>query len=364
MSTALTIRGLRRSFGRVVALDGIDLDVGVQEVMALVGPSGCGKSTLLRLVAGLLAPHAGTIDVGNRRLTGAGMFVPPERRGIGIVFQEHLLFPHLTVEANIAFGLDQLPRRERRSRVEDSLRLVDLTGYGDRYPHELSGGERQRIALARALAPGPSLVLLDEPFAALDPNLRNQVRAETVDILRRANATAVLVTHDQREALGVCDRLVVMRDGRVEQEGAPATLFHAPANRFVGAFLGEADFLPARTAASGDLVTELGPCPGRAGFGTRDVEGDVEVMVRPHEVEIVGSADGTARVVRNEFQGAFVLYTVELPSGQHVRSLQPHTSSLAVGDTVDVRFDPGHVPALLPGASGTGDAVTSDPTLL
>ena len=209
---ALQVRGLRRTYGPIVAVDGIDLEVRTGEMVALLGPSGCGKTTALRLIAGLENPDAGTIEIAGRRVAGPGGAVPPERRRVGMVFQDHALFPHLTVADNIAYGIRRDP--DRAVRVRELLELVSLPEAGHRMPHELSGGMQQRVAIARALAPRPDIILLDEPFSNLDAALRTQLRGDLREILRAAGATAVLVTHDQDEALTLGDRMAVMVRGR------------------------------------------------------------------------------------------------------------------------------------------------------
>ncbi|MQA86389.1 MAG: ATP-binding cassette domain-containing protein [Streptosporangiales bacterium] len=343
----LELRGISKRFGSVVAVDEVSLEVAEGELVALVGPSGCGKSTLLRLVAGLEHPDRGEILVRGDRVAGPRAWRPPERRRVGIVFQDHALFPHLTVAANVAFGLDGWPAARRRARVDEVLDLVAMSGYADRYPHELSGGEGQRVALARALAPQPAVLLLDEPFSNLDRNLRVQIREDTTAILERAGVTVLFVTHDQQEALAVGRRVAVMRDGRVEQADLPDRVFHAPTNRFVATFMGDADFLPARLDRR-ELVTEAGRLPAPPGLGGAAGEAGMEVMARPHEVAI--DPDGRdARVVAAEFQGAFVLYRVALASGRIVRSLQPHTAVYPVGTRVAVTLQHGHTPTVMVG---------------
>lgn len=339
---ALCVRALTHRYASTVALDGVSLDVAQGEFLALVGPSGCGKTTLLRAVAGLLRADEGRIAVAAREVMGDS-WVPAERRGIGIVFQDHALFPHLDVAGNLAFGLRSLARSQQRDRVREVLELVGLVGYERRYPHELSGGERQRVALARSLAPAPAVMLLDEPFASLDHNLRVEVRAETGRILRAARTAVLFVTHDQQEALALGDRVAVMRSGRIEQIATPEVVFHQPATTFVATFLGDADFLPAEYNGNGSLHTEAGSCAA-----PDNVPADrIQVMVRPHEVRLEARPDGAAKVVGGEFQGGFILYEVELPSGRRLRSIQPHTLKLEPGASVDVALDHGHAPAVL-----------------
>jgi iron(III) transport system ATP-binding protein len=338
---ALALEAVTKRYGRVEAVSELSASVTAGEVLAIVGPSGCGKSTTLRLVAGLEPPDRGRISVGGKVVAGDRDWVSAEHRRVGLVFQDHALFPHLDVAANVAFGLHRWAPAARRARVAETLELVGLAALSERYPHELSGGEQQRVALARAIAPEPVAVLLDEPFSNLDRNLRSRVRADTLAVLQRTGATAVLVTHDQEEALAVGDRVLVMRAGRCEQLDEPQRVFHAPATRFVAAFMGDADFLPARREPAG-LVTDIGPVPGPA------PEGAVDVVLRPHHVTLSPDVDGASRVVGAVYQGAFSVYTVRLPSGHTVRSLQPHTVALAPGDPVRVGLAPGAEPAVLP----------------
>ncbi|WP_373302167.1 ABC transporter ATP-binding protein [Streptomyces flaveus] len=257
----LHVEGLTKSYGDGdPVLRGLDLTVPTGALAAVLGPSGCGKTTLLRIVAGFLRADAGTVRVGDRVLTGpgAGVHVPPERRRVGIVPQEGALFPHLSVAHNVTFGLKGVDRAERRRRTDEMLELVGLAGYGDRMPHELSGGQQQRVALARALAPRPQLVLLDEPFNALDSALRAGVRADVRTALRATGATAVLVTHDQQEALSTADLVAVVRDGRVAQCATPQDLYRHPADPWVADFVGDAVLLPGTVETDGTARTPLG----------------------------------------------------------------------------------------------------------
>jgi iron(III) transport system ATP-binding protein len=305
----LRVRGVRKRFGATVALDGFDLDVHRGTVLALLGPSGCGKTTALRIIAGLERPDAGEVWVGDRRATGPGVHVPPERRRIGMVFQEGALFPHIDVAANVGFGLPT----GSGARVSPVLDLVGLRGLEDRMPHELSGGQQQRVALARALAPGPEVILLDEPFANLDASLRNRVRGEVRGILRDAAATAVIVTHDQEEALAVADHVAVMDRGRILQTGPPHEVYDAPAHREVAALLGEANFLTG-TVGEGTVLTILGPIPAPAA-----ADGPVEVMVRPEGIQVEAEATAEATVTDVEFYGHDQMVAVRLSDGSRVR---------------------------------------------
>lgn len=324
---ALTLRGVTKRFGDTVAVAGVDLDLADGEILALVGPSGCGKSTLLRTVAGLIDIDDGVVQLGDTVVDDGRARVAPEHRRVGLVFQEHALFPHLSVGDNVAFGVRDLPRADKLARRDEWLDLVGLADYAQRFPHELSGGERQRVALARALAPHPRLMLLDEPFASLDPNLRRQIRGDVVGLLRATGTPAVFVTHDQDEALAVGDRVAVMRAGRIEQIDDPVTVFHRPANRFVAGFMGEASFLPVRQGQ-----TELGPVDEPAGLA----------MARPDDVTFAVAPDGGSAVVAAEFRGATWAYTLRLPSGQLIGSTSSHLDHVPPGTAVDVALVPGH----------------------
>ena len=341
---AVELRGVWKRFGSTTAADDVSIALAPAEFLTVVGPSGCGKSTLLRMVAGLLEPDAGEILIAGKTVSSRGIWVPPEERAVGLVFQENTLFPHLTVSGNIGFGLKGRSKAGISGRVNEVLQLVDLPGYGERFPHELSGGERQRVALARAIAPAPAVLLLDEPFANLDPNLRAQVRAHTVEILRRAGASALFVTHDQQEAMSVGDRVAVMNRGRVEQIGPPKDVFHVPRSHFVASSLGEAYFLPAWHTGGGELSTEAGRCPSPESVP----DAPMEIMVRPHDVTFTVDPEGDSVVTAVEFQGAFLLYEIALPSGRRIRCLLPHTLEVPSGTRVSVRLEHGHVPVVLP----------------
>jgi iron(III) transport system ATP-binding protein len=332
--TALHLDHVTKRFGDVVALDDVSLTLGDAEVLALVGPSGCGKSTLLRAIAGLHAIDGGSISLGERVVDDGRIVIPPERRRVGLVFQEHALFPHLTVVDNVAFGVRD---GDARLRAAEMLDLVGLGQYARRYPHELSGGERQRVALARALAPNPSLMLLDEPFASLDTNLRSRVRDDVIEILRSTETPAVFVTHDQHDALAVGDRVAVLRTGHLVQEGTPIEVFHQPVDRFVASFMGEADFL---TVAS--VNSDFGPVEFEVPTAPATL-----VMARPDDVDFLVDDSGTAFVERAEFRGTEWCYTIRLASGNSVRSLRSHVDQVAIGQRVTVRFNDGHLPVVL-----------------
>ena len=307
MSVAL--HGVAKAFGTTRAVAGVDLKLSRGELVSVLGPSGCGKTTLLRVIAGFEAPDAGTVVVGGQTVAGDGQWVPPERRRIGMVFQDYALFPHLRVRQNVAFGLARRDAAERERLTAGTLDLVGLQHKGDRYPHELSGGERQRVALARALAPEPELVLLDEPFSSLDATLRADLRREVALILREAGATALLVTHDQEEALTLGDRLAVMREGVLVQAGVPTDVYARPADRWTAQFVGEVNVLTG-VAAGASVRTEVGELTL-----TAPASGPVHVALRPEQLRLESGRNPNAEVVDRDFRGHDVLYRLRHQTG-------------------------------------------------
>ena len=334
---AIRVRSVAKAFAAQRAVEDVSLDVEAGTIAALLGPSGSGKTTLLRTIAGFERPDSGTVEIAGRVVAGPGVMVEPEERRIGMVFQQGALFPHLTVEGNVGFGA------RRGERAAECLELVGLAHRASAFPHELSGGERQRVALARAMAADPEVVLLDEPFAALDAGLRETLREEVVGILRAAGASALIVTHDQAEALSLADRVAVLRDGRIAQVGTPEEVYDRPSSRWVAEFLGEADVLPG-TIEDGSALCELGR------FAVEDeLTGAVDVVVRPESVAIGtgatvrGAAEGV--VVDRSFYGHDQLVCVELRSGLKVRSRRLGFPAWHPGDHVKVWVD-GPVTAL------------------
>jgi iron(III) transport system ATP-binding protein len=336
------IRGLSKSFADIDAVRELNLDIERGELLAVLGPSGCGKTTLLRTIAGFERPDAGRVVVSDEVVAGPGRMVPPEKRRVGMVFQDYALFPHLTVEGNVGFGLSTRSRDERMGLTQRTLELVGLQHKAGCPVHELSGGERQRVALARALAPEPELVLLDEPFSNLDATLRAGLRREVELILRDAEATALLVTHDQEEALSLADRLAVMRDGQIVQVGPPVEVYGSPATRWAAQFVGEVNVLSGVARGSG-VETELGVFDLRA-----PATGSVQVAVRPEQLELSAGRDGNAQVVAREFRGHDVLYRLRHEGGKMLLVQLPSLQLHDVGDQVFVRpASPAAVTALV-----------------
>ena len=343
---AISIRGASKSYGTVRAVKPAWLAVERGELFAVLGPSGCGKTTLLRLIAGFERPDDGLVEVAGRPMAGPGVWVPPEKRRIGMVFQDYALFPHLTVADNVRFGLRGSDGRRRRrggveGRARSALELVSLQHKAERYPHELSGGERQRVALARALAPEPEVVLLDEPFSSLDATLRAGLRREVELILREAEASAVFVTHDQEEALSLADRVAVMRDGSVIQTGTPEDVYYRPADRWTAQFVGEVNLLHGVADPVG-VATELGffelALPADPGV--------IRVAVRPEQLELRPDDGGNAEISDREFRGHDVLYRLRHETGGVVLVQRPSVELYDVGQRVRVRPGRGAVAPL------------------
>jgi iron(III) transport system ATP-binding protein len=326
----VAVRGLTKRYGSVLAVDDVDLDVRPGELLALLGPSGCGKTTTLRLLAGFEHPDAGEIRLNGLPVAANGTFVPPEKRRVGVVFQDFALFPHMSVADNIGYGIVH-DRSRRQRRLAEMLELIGLADAAARYPHELSGGQQQRVALGRALAPEPALVLLDEPFSNLDAALRARMRFEVREILTRAGATAVFVTHDQEEALSLAERVAVMRDGRLIQVDAPADLYARPVDPFVATFVGDADSLPG-TSDGSTAGTPIGPL----GLLEGTAPGPVDVVLRPEQVRVWLDGSGIGAVARIEYFGHDQLVEVDLPGGHRVRSRLGSARVLVVGDRVSL----------------------------
>jgi iron(III) transport system ATP-binding protein len=315
----------------------------------LLGPSGCGKTTVLRAVAGFERVAAGEIRLSGEVVSAPSVHVAPERRRVGMVFQDHALFPHLDVAENVGFGLREVRAAERARRVGELLATVGLERLGRKYPHELSGGQQQRVALARALAPRPNLLLLDEPFSSLDVDLRERLSIEVRDVLKRFGTTAVVVTHDQREAFAMADEVGVMHDGRIAQWDRPYELYHRPASQFVADFVGEGVFLPGRVVGAREVETELGRLAARipddCGAGCASCRDGcaVSVLLRPDDVVHEEAASMRAEIAAKAFRGAEFIYTLRLPSGLRILSLVPSHHDHAVGEKIGIRLHVDHV---------------------
>lgn len=341
-AAALVIDGLTHAYGaESEVLRGVSLCLHAGEIVSLVGPSGCGKTTTLRLVAGLERLQAGAIQVGDQLAAAPSLHRPAEARNVGMMFQDYALFPHLTVAENVAFGLSKLDSAERRARALAALKDVGLDDYADRYPTTLSGGQQQRVALARALAPRPNVVLLDEPFSGLDAELRRKVRADAIHLLKAADVGALMVTHDPEEALFMSDRIAVMRDGRIDQYGAPKDLYSNPASPYVARFFGEINELSG-TVHGGVVETPLGPAPA---VGLQD-GAEALVMTRPEHLLLGDAARRTGRAVEGRigfarWLGRTALIELKLPNGQNILARTTDQEWPEDGAAIDIAMDPG-----------------------
>lgn len=347
----LVIEAVAFAHAQRTVLSGFGLRLAQGRIGCLLGPSGCGKTTVLRLVAGLARVAAGRIEVGGRTISSPTVHVPPEARRIGLVFQDHALFPHLTVAENVAFGLTGVERARRGERVAGLLAALGLTGRERNYPHELSGGQQQRVALARALAPRPQILLLDEPFSSLDAEMRERLGGELRRLLVEEQVTALLVTHDQHEAFALADEIGVMHDGRIEQWATPYQLYHQPASRFVADFVGQGALVKGVVLDRHHVRMELGVLAGEVpmecvqGCAACERDCHVDILLRPDDVVHDDASPRTARVVHKAFRGADILYTLRLPSGTEVLSLVPSHHNHALGEEIGLRLDVDHVVA-------------------
>lgn len=336
---ALTLDGVFKTFGGRAVVRDVSIALGHGEILSLVGASGCGKSTLLRLIAGLETPSAGAIAIGGRPMSDDSIFVDPEKRGVGFIFQDYALFPHLTVARNVRYGLRGVPSAKAAAIAGEMLERVGLAGFGDRHPHQLSGGEQQRVALARALAPKPHLLLLDEPFSNLDRRLGDRVRARTLALLRELEAAAILVTHDPEEAMASGDRVALMREGGIVQIGPAEELYHRPTSREAADFFTAASALPGRRVDA-HVATPIGSFPAPDGLA----EGEAaDVYVRARSVRLVAEGDGVAaRLLTRSFVGHG--YELLLKIEGMEEPLRAHVGAAdvgKVGDVVHVRVNPG-----------------------
>jgi iron(III) transport system ATP-binding protein len=346
----LELHDVVQRYASHTVVDGVSFCVATGGIACLLGPSGCGKTTLLRCIAGFETIAAGEIRIDSARVSDAGSRVAPERRRIGMVFQDYALFPHLTVAANIGFGLSTLAASQARARVEQLLATVGLDGLGEAYPHELSGGQQQRVALARALAPRPQLILLDEPFSNLDVDLRERLSFEVRHILKSEGMTALLVTHDQHEAFAMADEIGVMSCGRIQQWDTPYNLYHRPANRFVADFVGQGVFVPGVVLDDLRVEVELGVLESRLPLACTG-GCSVDVLLRPDDVIHDDRSALQAEVLNRAFRGAEFLYTLRLDSGTQLVSLVPSHHNHAVGERIGIRLDVDHVVAFRTGSA-------------
>ncbi len=342
MEHLLEIEELHCSYGATPVVHGLSMTIHEGMLACLLGPSGCGKTTVLRAIAGFEPVTNGSIRLYGEEVSRNGWSLPPEKRKLGMVFQDYALFPHLSVADNITFGLGNVSRKTQAATVDRLLELVNMEGANQRYPHELSGGQQQRVSLARALAPEPGLLLLDEPFSNLDVELRERLVADVRDILRLQGTAALFVTHDQHEAFVMGERTGVMNQGHIVQWDTPFNLYHEPVNKFVADFIGEGRFLSGRMVTPDSVETPLGIISGNRAYPWP--KGcPVDVLLRPDDIVINGIEGFDAKITGRAFRGAETLYTLQLPEGNEILSLMPSHRDFIVGEKVNLSVNVDHL---------------------
>ncbi|QFU21525.1 ATP-binding cassette domain-containing protein [Shewanella sp. YLB-09] len=333
MST-LSIQGVHSDYQGEQVLKGLDLTLEKGEIVALLGPSGCGKTTLLRAIAGLQAISAGEVKINGEVLSGSNVFVPSERRGVGMIFQDYALFPHLTVAENILFGVKDTNKVHRQHRLDEMLELVKLDGLSERFPHELSGGQQQRVSIARALAYEPELLLLDEPFSNIDAKVRGEMMLEIRNILKQRNVSAVFVTHSKDEAFVFADKLALFKDGYIVQYGTAEELYTAPKDRYVADFLGSGNYIPASVKDSFSVETPIGSLKSTSQL-THPVSYQGEILLRPQQIEIIADESGAGVIVERRFLGNICHYQVQI--AQDFYEVKTQLSQLVLGQKVNLQ---------------------------
>jgi iron(III) transport system ATP-binding protein len=329
-------------YDQQVVLNRVNFSLDPGQIGCMLGPSGCGKTTLMRAIAGFEMITHGRILIDNVTVSSVDNCLPPEQRSIGMMFQDFALFPHLNVTDNIKFGLKKLTGKDQQRRVQELLAMVGLPAYAQAYPDQLSGGQQQRIALARALAPQPDILLLDEPFSSMDVELRDQLAREVRNILKQENITAILVTHDQHEAFAIADKICVMNEGRIEQQDNGYNLYHKPASRFVADFIGQGVIVPATIESENSLRTDFGLITGKKRFN-QDSGTLVDVLIRPDDVIHDDDSSETAIVVEKYFRGSDFLYYLRMDSGVEVMCLAPSHHNHQISERIGIRFDLDHL---------------------
>lgn len=338
----LELHGIRLNFGDKSILSDLHCQLQQGEIGCLLGHSGCGKTTALRAVAGFEHIHSGRITLNGRTVADAHTHVPAHQRGVGMVFQDYALFPHLRVVDNITFGLHGSGQAARQARAAELLRLIGLEEHSRKYPHQLSGGQQQRVALARALAPRPPLILLDEPFSNLDADMRASLSRQIRDILKEEGVSALLVTHDQQEAFAMCDKIGILHQGRLQQWADPYTLYHEPANRYVAGFIGQSAWLRGRVTTPQCVQLEIGEFCGAVPHPCRNCT-DVDVLLRPDDVLHDDHSPYSARVLDKNFKGEYFIYTLQLDSGDTVFAQVHSHHNHPVGERIGIRVALDHL---------------------
>ena len=342
MQRQLEIHNAAVAYAGHPVVNDVSFSLAEGEIGCLLGPSGCGKTSLLRAIAGFEPLMAGEILLQGRCVSRVGYTQAPEKRLVGMVFQDFALYPHLTVAGNVAFGLRRLSTRMKRQRVNELLQLVGLAGQGEKYPHQLSGGQQQRVALIRAMAPRPDILLLDEPFSGLDVDLREQLAREVRGILKRDQITAILVTHDQLEAFALADSIGVLGQGRLRQWASGYDLYHRPADRFVADFIGQGEMIAGQVIDGERINTALGVVKGRF-IGEAQTGSKVELLIRPDDIVHDDNSTLQLEVVDKAFRGAEYLYTLKLQDDSQVPCLVQSHHDHAIGAKIGVRLEVGHL---------------------
>ncbi len=342
MTAQLVIENLDCGYDHLRVLNQVSFSLEPGQIGCILGPSGCGKTTVLRAVAGFEPAWRGSIRIDDVEVSSATVNLEPERRNIGMVFQDYALFPHLKVEDNLGFGLRGMGHKQRLARVQEMLAIVGMPAYAQAYPHQLSGGQQQRIALARALAPRPGILLLDEPFSNIDVDMREQLAREVRNILKQENTTAILVTHDQHEAFAMADKICVLHEGSVQQCGSGYDLYHRPANRFVADFIGQGVIIPATVQSPDSVKTDLGIIRGHEPID--EAPGSmVDVLIRPDDVIHDDDSSESAIVVEKAFRGADFLYFLRMDSGIEVMCLAPSHHNHKINERIGIRLNVDHL---------------------
>jgi len=342
MPPLLKIDKLTCRYDSTDIIAGLSLSLNEGDIGCLLGPSGCGKSTILRAIAGFHPVSKGEISLRDKVISSENQSLAPEKRPVGMVFQDYALFPHMTIAQNIAYGLNKVSRKARKIKVAEMLELVNLSDLAERYPHELSGGQQQRVSLARAMAPEPSLILLDEPFSNLDVELRKRLSLNIRDILKSLNMTAILVTHDQQEAFAMCDHIGVIKDGVIQQWDTPYNLYHEPVNRFVASFVGQGCFIKGTQLTHEAFETELGVIEGNRAYQWPNGS-HVDILVRPDDIVFNSESSISANIISKTFAGTSTLYRLKLSSGSIVEGLFPSHQDLYIGNQINISLAADHL---------------------
>ena len=338
----LLVNEVSTAYDDQVVVNNVSFSLAEGELACLLGPSGCGKTTILRSISGFQNLNAGSIELGGIELCNKSGGLAPEKRNVGMVFQDHALFPHLTIYHNVRFGLKGLSQSEQQQQVSDLLDLVGMAEHRNKYPHELSGGQSQRVALARAIAPQPKLLLLDEPFSNLDTDLRESLGYEVRGLLKKLNMTAIMVTHDQHDAFALGDNVGVMSEGKLIQWDSSFNLYHAPKNRFVANFIGDGVFVEGHMVDNNVVITPFGEIRGETVNQQYNGQ-DIDLLLRPDDVKHDASSTMRGQIIRKAFKGAQTLYTIKHESGNTLRSLAPSHDDYEIGDNIGFSIKADHL---------------------